>query len=413
MSVAVEPLSKLLASDEVDPIEMRARLEALGDDELFHYGLRAFRMNMMALFGDRWDAAKIFRTAREAALSKLWLGWLYHHHDLPRLGLKPPPTRLENFPLSTIQTIQAQGRGIVVVSFHVGHMRHLPSDIAHAGIDVLLPLAADAYENYQSAQQGNPNAALWKHLRCLCVETSGGSLALARGLARGACIIAALDGNTGIDGPRGDDRRSIVRMLNTEVRVKNGLIAMAARFGAVILPVVAVTRNGVPSCECLPTIDPRRPLAGDAAAEFVEQATSTIYAWFGQLLVGAAGEWCGADLFHQWRLPRQLSERSMQDIECDLRSALEQGSVLILDPSRMMELPGEEGHTFVDVQTTRCYRFPLAEHEFMQRISTRDVGIDNAWLEEQGGGRRERLWRLLCTMAGRHAVIPVSRSDSV
>ncbi|UPG89737.1 hypothetical protein L2Y96_20475 [Luteibacter aegosomaticola] len=404
--MSASSLSAWLGSDAIEPEAMKQRLEALSDEELCHYGLRAYRMNLLALLGGRRSTAEIMRLAREAALSKLWLGWLYHHHTLPRLTSEARPPAVTGLPLQTIRDMQAAGRGIVVVTFHLGHMRQLPSDLAHAGIEVLVPLAADAFGNYESARQANPEAALWKHFRHVCVEVRGGALVLARGLARGACVVSTIDGNTGIDGPRGSDRRQAVGMLDTDVKVKNGLIAMAARFGAAILPVVAVTRDGRPTCQCLPLLDPGRPLQGDAAAAFVQATTAHVYAWFGEVLLESAGEWCGGDLFHQWRLPRRQPERPAVDVEDDLVHALGRGDGLALDASRVMELPGNGERILVDVQSTRCYRFAQDDDAFMEQI-TGPVGIDQAWLDGCDGARREKALKLLRMLASRHAVIPV------
>lgn len=404
-------LGAWLASDDIPPEDMRQALDELSDEELCHYGLRAYRMNLLALLGNRRSTTDIMGLAREAAISKLWLGWLYHHHTLPRLTTEAPPPIVADLPLQTIRDTQAQGRGIVVVTFHIGHMRQLTSDLAHAGIEVLVPLAADAYGNYESAREANPTAALWRYFRHVCVEAPGGALALARGLARGACIVSTIDGNTGIDGPRGDHRRQSVRMLDTDVKVKNGLIAMAARFGAAILPVVALMRDGRPQCRCLSLLDPARPLQGDAAGAFVTETTEQLYAWFGELLLESAGEWCGGDLFHQWRLPHRQPERQPTDVEDELVRTLDRGDGLALDTSRVMELPGDGERVLVDVQSTRCYRFAQDDAAFVAQVSG-PGGIDQAWLDECNSAQREKAWRLLRMLFSRHAVVAV-RSNAL
>jgi lauroyl/myristoyl acyltransferase len=403
-SVALQRLDELLSSDDAQPAEVHERLVALSDDDLTHYGLRAYRMNLMALFGERWSGEAIAQAARRAAISKMWLGWEYHHHYLPRLTPEAPPARLRRVPLDTIRSLLAKGRGLVIVTFHLGHMRYLPSDIAHAGIPVLLPLARDAYGNYESAREANPGAAFWRAFRYVCVEENGGTLALARTLAKGGCVFSTIDGNTGMDGPRGDDRRSLVDVLGTQARVKNGLIMMAARFGAPVLPVIAATTDGERTCHALPAIDPGAPLAGEAAEHFVEATVRSLYAWFGESLLDFAGEWCGGDLFHQWRIPRAVPEKNPAEVEAQLLAGLREGGRIQLDATRMMPLPGDGDRVFVDVQTMKCYRLPEQEAELTGLLldPRRGVGLD--WLDGLARERRDSVWRFLCLMASRETL---------
>lgn len=397
----LDVLNKLLSSDDADPVALRERLDGLSDDELSHYGLRAYRMNLMALLGGRWSVDAIARTARQAALSKMWLGWEYHHSYLPRLSARPMRPQLHGLPFEAIRSLLAKGRGLVIASFHLGHMRHLPSDLAHAGIPVLVPLARDAYGNYESARQGNPEAALWRHFRPICVEDAGGTIALARGLARGACVISTIDGNTGTDGPRGGERRSIVTMLDTRVRVKNGLIAMAAKFGAPVLPLIATTVDGQRMCHSLPPMDPGRPLAGAEAERYVETTVGAMYAWLADCLLRFAHEWCGGDLFHQWRVPRAIAERPLAEVESRLLDDLRDGGRLLLDTGRVLPLPGQRDRVFVDVHTMRCCRFPEREAEFADMLLDPQRGVGLRWIESLGETRRSSVLRFLCLMASR------------
>ena len=202
----VDRLNYLLGREGADKGEVLKAIHALSDAELVSFGLNAFRMNLLSLFGETWSREKIARTAREAAISKIWGGWEYHHHYLPRLTPVPDAPRLKNLPVDLVRDQLAKGRGLVIVSFHQGHMRYIASDLSLAGIPTCLPLARDSFNDYESARAANPDAALWKHFSFVNVEDRGGSLALARILAKGGCIFSTIDGNTGLDGPRGDER---------------------------------------------------------------------------------------------------------------------------------------------------------------------------------------------------------------
>ncbi len=401
---AVWQVNDLLSSDDADPSEVHARLLALSDDDLAHYGLRSYRMNLMALLGGHMAPDAVLRLAREAAISKLWFGWEYHHHYLSKLDVVPPPPRLQRLPVDAVKGLLAQGRGAIIATFHLGYMRDIPSDLAHAGIPIMVPLARDAYGNYESARLDRPDAALWKCFRHVCVEEAAGSLALARHLARGGCVLSTIDGNTGLDGPRGGDRRSIVNMLGTEARVKNGLIAMAARFGAPIIPVVATTVDGERVCHVFPVADPGRPLTGDEANDFVEGTVRSLYQVLAETLLHAAGDWCGGDLFHQWRLPRGIDEEPLSVAEARLASVLDGHGRAALDLSRLMPLSSRGERVFVDVHSMKCYRLPEEEGEFADLLQDAGRGITRDWLNGLGTARRASVWRFLCVLASRRGL---------
>jgi lauroyl/myristoyl acyltransferase len=404
LSPAVSIMRDLLSSDDAEPGQVQGHLRALSDEDMTHYGLRAFRMNLMALLGDRIDSEAIALLARKAAISKLWLGWEYHHHYLSRLDTAPEPAQLRQLPIDTVKALLAQGRGAVIATFHLGLMRHIPSDLAHAGVPVMVPLARDAYDNYESARRQNPDAALWRNFRHVCVEEAAGSLALARGLARGGCVLSTIDGNTGIDGPRGSDRRSIITMLDTKARVKNGLVAMAARFGVPILPVVATTMGAERVCHTSHVIDPEKPLTGEEAATFVETTVSTLYQILAETLLQSADEWCGGDLFHQWRLPRDCVDEPMHEAAQRLEAALEHNGKAGFDSSRVMPLSDRGERVFVDVHTMKCFRLPAAESEFVDLLQTPGRGVTRDWIDGLCEARRPSVWRFLCLLASRGAL---------
>ena len=401
-------LERLLARGEhADKDAVRDAYLALTDAELTSSGLNAYRMNLLSLFGETWTRDRINAAARGAAISKLWLGWEYHHHYLPGLGKTPGEAQLKNVPVDLVKTQLGRGRGLVAATFHQGHFRYIPSDLAHAGVPLCIPLAADSFGNYKTARDANPDAALWHHLDFTNVEDRRGALTLARLIAKGGCVFAAIDGNTGIDGPRGEHRRGSIHVLGTEVRVKDGLVRMAARFGAPILPMFAHTIDGERICHTAPLIDPGEPLHGEDADAFVESATSEIYARFGENLLAHAGEWSGGDLFHQWRVPGAPASRAIEDVQRELSQRLAaDGGRAVLNPRRMVELSraNDDDQVWTDAVTLRCYRFPEEMRALIDRLRG-DGGVDIDWLDRHEAQTRSRFWRFLCELASRDAVL--------
>lgn len=402
-------LEHMLAGGCSDKQEVSDAVHALGDAELMRFGLRAYHMNLLSLFGETWSQEEIAGTARAATIGKIMGGWEYHHHYLPGLTAAADVSQLEDIPLGLIKDVLARGRGLVIASFHLGPMRYIPSDLAHAGIPVCVPLASDSFNNYHSARTANPDAALWKGLRVVNVEDQNGALALARTLAGGGCVMSTIDGNTGLDGTRGDQRRTIVRILESTARVKTGLLAMAARFGSPILVMIARTSGGQRLCRTAPIIDPGRALRSDEGERFAEAAAQSAYSFFGAALKEQAGEWSGGDHFHQWRMPVSLPQRDIEEVERLLDRSLAAGGRLAINRRRIVPLNGDGDSIWSDAVSGRCYKLPVEMAELAEQLSAQaGVGLD--WLDRHSDAERSRLWTLMCQLAARDAIQATERA---
>ncbi|NVJ00359.1 hypothetical protein HV824_19825 [Myxococcus sp. AM009] len=403
-STRLDRVNHLLARSDASKSEVFDLVQSLSDDELLPFGLRAYRLNLLSLFGRDWSRERIARAARAAAISKILGGWEYHQHYLPRLTQAPDGPQLKGEHVEQVRALLERGRGVVGVSFHFGHMRFLPSDFAHAGIATHLPLASDSYNDYWTARASNPDAALWKRLNFVDVEARAGAIGLAKGLARGELAFSTIDGNTGSDGTRGDARRSTVALLGRECRVKNGLFAMAARFGSPVIPMVAHHLDGERACRTGPVHDPGGPLRGADAERFVEEAVQSAYTFLGEALNAYADEWCGGDLFHQWRLPIPSTKHPVEEIERSLTEHLRTGGRVAMDTRRIIELPGDNDIVWTDAMTGRCYKFPFASIDLATRLADESQGVDLQWLDRHPSDERSRMWSLICQLASRDAV---------
>jgi hypothetical protein len=373
--------------------EVADAVHALGDAELMRFGLRAYHMNLLSLFGETWSQEKISRTARAATIAKIIGGWEYHHHYLPGLIATADASRLEEVPLGAISDILARGRGLVIASFHLGPMRYIPSDLAHAGIPTCLPLADDSFNNYHTARTANPDAALWKYLRVVRAEDHSGALALAKTLANGGCVMSTIDGNTGLDGPRGDQRRALVRILGATARVKTGLLALAARFGSPVLVMIARTGGGRRLCRTAPVIDPGGPLRGEEGKAFAEAAARSAYSFF------------GAALREQASLPQRDIEEVTRLLDRDLGT----GGAVAINRRRIVPLNGDGDMIWSDAVSGKCYKLPAEMAGLVEQLSGQG-GVDLNWLNRHPGPERSRIWTFMCQLAARDAVQAIERS---
>lgn len=372
---------------------MYLAIHAMSDADLASYGLSAYRMNLISLFGAAWSPQRLNATARSAVLSKLWLGWEYYQYFLPRQGATPSPAQLEGGLVERARSLLALGRGLLVASFHQGHMRHIASDLASAGLPMHIPLAGDSWRDYQVAHAGNPDAALWKNFHYINVEVPGGALVIARALGRGGLVYSTVDGNTGMDGPRGIERRSLVRMHGRQAMVKDGLLAMAAKFGTPILPVIAHSEQERRVCRFGAVLDPGGRLSGEAAARFTAEAAQALYGLLADELSEYAGEWCGGDLFHQWRVAEAPGEVDATAVEVIVQQVLNGQAHVVVNPKRATAL-GQAGEVMLlDALSMRGYKVPVcAARFFADDVSDRrqEVAMDAgdqeiAWLRAMVG----------------------------
>lgn len=398
----VERVKRLLAGPYADKEEVRQAVHALSDNELVAFGLNAYCMNMLALFGRRWSRERVFAAAREAAISKLWRGWEYFHHYLPRQTFDAPA--LEDVPVAAIESVMAEKRGLVVATFHVGDFRYIASDLAIVGTPVCMPLAADALGDFEAARSIRPDVECWTRVTGVNAESVAGAFQIAKTLAAGGCVCASLDGNTGFDGPRGQQHRTFVDLNGCGIRVKNGLVKLAGKMGAPILPAFASTIDGVRRFHAGPLIDPGAPLLGSALEHFVDGAMRDLYAQFGDNLETHAGSWSGCDHFHLWRIADPARVDDAPDADIRLRRDLEGGGRVGIDPAGIVELHGDDGIVLADVHTMRCYRVPGRMSGLIDALAP-GRGVDLAWIHSQEPGQQRQVWNLLAALSARGALV--------
>lgn len=400
---AIDRLEALLSNPNPDKEAIHDAVHALSSDDLVSYGLNAYRMNLLSLFSETRTHEEIEDTARQAAICKIWRGW-EHHYYLSQLKPQHGEVQLENVPTQIIKDRLAEGRGLVLTTFHQGHYRYLPTEFARIGVPFCLALATDAYGDYTKSRSQAPNAVTWKYMTFVNVEEMRGSLHLARILAKGGAILSALDGNTGLDGPRGHDSRAIVDILGCKARVKTGSIKLAARFGSPIMAMSAHEIDGVRQLHAGPFIDPGRPLRGQDAEDFVNQATEELYAHFADNLTHYAHEWGGGDLFHQWRIPEKALKRPLEEAENIVSTILEQGKSVTRNVRRIVETRKTDEITWIDAHTLQCFRIPDSMHWFAKHLSPGSQRVNRDWINRQTPEDKARIQAFLRNFAAMDAI---------
>lgn len=404
-SSRLDRVNHMLSMTWPDKGEVHAALHELSDEELKSFGLNVYRMNLLSLFGDTWGQERIYRTARHAMIGKLWGGWEYHHHYLPKLVHADDRPKLEGIPIRLIRDVLARGRGLVLAGFHQGPFRYFASDLAHAGIPICVPLAGDAYTDYVSARDANPDAELWRNFEFFNVEEPRGSLAVARTLARGGLVGVLIDGNNGMDGPKGMQRRMELDFLGCRARVKDGIVRMAARFGSPVLPF----RCGIDGDRKVFTysdlLDPGGPLKGSDADGFVDASMAKMYGDFTQSLLTEADEWSGGDWFHLWRVPPAPKQLDRSKVKEQLDRRLKKGANIRLNSLRLTELLQEPSLVWVDVRTNQCLTVPSDLVRLAEKLQPESGGVSYEWLSQQEDLDLDRAIRFLTQLAFQEALV--------
>jgi hypothetical protein len=182
------------------------------------------------------------------------------------------------------------------------------------------------------------------------------------------------------------------------------MIAMAARFGSPVLPIVTHDVDGQRVCRLGPVHDPGGPLQGEEAERFVEEAVQGAYSFLGETLRSHADEWCGGDLFHQWRLPDPTTKRPVEELERSLTEHMKTGGRVAMDTRRIVELPGDNDIVWTDARTGRCYKIPSTMATLATRLADERQGVDQQWLDRQPSDERSKMWSLICQLASRDAI---------
>jgi len=369
------------------PEVVQHAIAALGEDELNHYGLRSFHLNLLAVFGERWPEARVRRAAQEATRNKLWRGWQYYAYLTHLRAEEPAIPRIAGVPTERLRALLAGGRGLLLCACHLGDYRHIPTDLALAGLPSTTPMDADGYGQYQRTRQAIPDHPLWRYLRATNVEEPAGTLALARALARGEIVFAYLDGNTGTDGPLGDAGRTELEMLGYRVRVKSGIARLAARFGCPLLPVVVPRVGGCGRFRIGRAVAPDGRLKGPAEERFVREAMAHLYRTFERGICEHPAQWETCCFFHRWRAgaeatalpPVPALEAAGREVEAELAA----GRRLGMNVRRIVEIRGGAETIWSDARTLKAYRAPAAAAWLLDGLSPRGRGIDRQQLTER------------------------------
>jgi hypothetical protein len=398
---------------DAEPEAVRVAIDSLSESDLECYGLTPYRFNLLSLFGESWPESEVSAVAAAAMRSKLWRGWQFYS-GWRRLGARlTAPGGGEDSALRGCTTLagwdvvlpllESEEPRPVLCTLHWGAYRDLPLDLALLGRSSTAPVNSEGYEQTQDALK-HSHPLLAENYRVVNVDRPGGALALARAARRSDFLFAYVDGNTGTDGPWGDQGRVTIDFLGFRIRVKEGMARLAASLGAPLVPIVA-RRLGPERAQVVvgPPIRPAGRLKGQAQDDFSHSATQALYSFFEPHVRASPQDWESLCFLHRWR-ERDTGSTSppLPDVERELAD----GASFRLDRRAVAVIRDARGPVLLDVRSLRSFRVPSWGVDALAALS--DGGLGRDWLGRTGLDlpARERMVTLLSQLRQHGVVVP-------
>jgi len=404
-------VSAYLRDLDADPAAVHAAIQSLTPAELAAYGARAYHLNLLSLYGESWPCERVERAAGEAMRHKLWRGWEFYAgwrrtgRAMEAAGDQADAAGRARVALDgwerALETLRGAGGQAVLCTLHLGAYRDLPLDLALLGYRLTLPVNTSAYEQTMDALS-RTHPLLRGRWKLANVDRPGGSVALARAARQGDLLFAYVDGNTGTDGPWGEQGRTTVRFLGFEVRVKDGMARLAAALGAPVVPLVAPRRpDGRAEVRVGEPLHPGGRLKGEAQDRFAHDATQALYAFFEPHVQHAPHQWESVCFLHRWRARPQPPAAPGG-------AELEAGRAYRIDRRRVAVLDTAAGPVLMNVRTLRSFRVPGWAGEVLARLGA-PAGVGERWLAqaEMDEENRTRAWDFVSQLRAQGVVEPV------
>jgi hypothetical protein len=400
--------AELLRRPDADEMEVREALEALTDCDLHRHGLDAYYLNLLSIVGGTWTPEAVLAASRRCARARLFGGW-----ECSAM-LRRLRDQLADAPDSAVASARAAeatridgfklpAEGIVFVAFHVDAFRLLPLELLLRGSRVVQPLDADSSQQI-AYQLDQLHETVRRRMTIVNVERPDGGVRLMRSIARGDAMVAFLDGNTGADGPLGEQARCEITLLGMRLRVKNGIARLAGRLGRCLIPVHALRgQDGRIALETGPVLQPAGPLKGDALDAFADHATCAAYAHFESVVRTRLDAWESVRLLHRWRImPEQPASLGAHDVHESL-ARFASGAAARFDLRRVAPVRDREtGRVWMDAHSLRAFRPPPWAFDLVTALAS----ATGVCTEDISDANRDASLALLTTLvATRYLVI--------
>ena len=395
-------------------------------------------MNLSSIFWGKKSETAILSSSVEATKLTTWFNHFVEHY---LASLSGPETlassavhsipKLNGWKFDLIESLLAQGKGLVIASFRFGLYHCIPLGLAGRGFDVCMPLVTPKYNSANAelvklrerlahgwttveSQQDLEHVSNLARLTVEDLEAEGATLTLAETLKQGKIMFVFTEGNNGADGPWGGTCKVPMDFMGLPAAAKSGLARLATFSGAPILPVISVMKSR--SEADLVFGEPIIPPAGMKRPQreaFAETATVALYRFLERFVQEHPGQWAGVSALHRWRvLPAQEADQNTTS-ESVAEELAGGGNYRLSAPDSLLSIPVTEGEIWVDLPTLRSIQVPPWAHGILKALSA--TGINADWLDHYAaeGGSRNSVLGLLARLCGRRIVTPSASHDLV
>jgi lauroyl/myristoyl acyltransferase len=231
--------------------------------------------------------------------------------------------------LDHLRTAAAAGRGVFVVSFHVGPYRFIPLELAQLGFEVevvvdqrgmdresLMHKVAVALRRHAGAQRdsqwGYWRADVIDRLHVINAETADVALQIVRALRQGRVVMVYLDGNTGAGQRKAEHVREIP-FFDTQIQVRAGVGEIAAAVKAPI--VLALTRRSWLRRHRCRFGAPIGIVPGEGRAAFADRLLRELIGGLEQRLRAHPGDWEEWHHLHRMQDPPPAESPAAEAVE--------------------------------------------------------------------------------------------------
>ncbi len=399
-------LDTLLRRYDAPRLSVRAALEAMTYEDLQERGVVFFDAGFLAVFGEQWARRRIRETSVAATRSWLWSAW-ESHALIERLrrtqesAVEDVPPQLSGWDVSHLRALMAHGRGLMLCSFHYGAFRHIATDLAILGFDVVMAVDAKGTKEHGEAIASVP--AL-RRLTLLDAEAPAAFERLRVVLEQGAIVLICVDGNTGQTG-RGGGQHT-VDFLGCTVRIKTGPARLAAAVGSPLLHCVATRGRGETGHVVLgPELWPPTGNGDPTEQGFVPDAMAALWDASAAAVRRDPVAWEGARLLNRSRvaLERVHSPHASLTIEA-LRAHFDGGRALRVNERWVADGWLDGRACWTDVRSLSTFAFPDWASDVARALAERS-GLTAQLVAAHGDLRAGQVLELLQDLIRRDVVV--------
>lgn len=402
------------ASPEINPTPSPGGDEPHSHDEVVAY----MRMNFMMLLHEQLDAQAIDQLAEQAAARRQhhaesfqqYLHQLIESFKAQRAqadtdDFPAPPNFIDQWPVAAIQELRQQHKGLLIALFHFGEHRHVAVDMAAQGLNMVAPIAGQAFWDYYQLRNLGP-AVLANSIQLLEVEQHNVGRKLVLALKRGDIGVIYVDGNMGPDGTKVQEGGVGVNFLGRDIQVKAGIARMAQSFGLPILPLFVRRKQIDHQChsealnsyvhlgELVTPADKRALKQGhvDKEADLLRLMQS-LYTQLGAEVQRDPANWEFALCFHRWlqrpdKQPDHTTSHASSNTTNRVDLAQEPDQLrLCMDKSRVSPLFSKGQLIWIDIQRQKGFKADSSHQALLERLNS-DEGILLGHIKQQDDTQR-------------------------